>query len=89
MRKKAAPADRRTRIRLQIGDPVLERQANIAYGTYVLKALHRFDLLGKSESISQQLALLSLRATTGENVPNKRGRASQPKAGGAKRSREI
>jgi len=70
MRKTSVPHNRRVRIRLQIGDPVLERQANIAYGTYVLKAIHRFDL-------------------EDDNVPNKPGRTNQPKAGGARRSREI
>jgi hypothetical protein len=44
MRNQKAPVDRIVHLRSPIGDPARERHVDIAYRTYVLKALRRFDL---------------------------------------------
>lgn len=53
MRKKSAPVPRKKRTRPAAGEPARERRADIAYRTYVLKALRRFDLEGRCETTRQ------------------------------------
>jgi hypothetical protein len=86
MRKKIAPVDRIARIPSPIGDPARERRIDIAYHAYVLKALRRFDLEGKTEATPRHRIPTSPLSTVDNHATSDRVNPSDTR--GSRRSSE-
>jgi hypothetical protein len=80
--KRIQPATDQAPLGLRVGDPVRERQAEIAYGTYAAKALFQFDLEGQIELTRQHRARMPFSEAVDDRVMTEyvRGRLEHERA---------